>query len=44
MRWERWVGPDCEDVDAGLRPSIAKPASIATHFILRVVLCVILPL
>lgn len=44
MRRERWVGPDCEDLDTGVRPSIAKPASVATHFILRVALCVILPL
>lgn len=24
MRWERWLGPDCEDPDSGLRPSAVR--------------------
>lgn len=26
MRQEKWVRPDCEDPDAGLRPSIVQVA------------------
>lgn len=44
MTWETLVGPDCDDLDAGLRPSIVETATIVTYFILMAVLHVIMPI